>query len=70
MSEHPEVYLLDRDQWLAINRALADASLGLQLPHDPSGVEKRPERIRRIQAAQVVLSDIYRAAKTRGNANA
>ena len=62
--QHPEIYTLTRDEWLAIDQALAGAALAMALPCKNIANQQRVERRIRVRKAQNILGASYeRAAK-------
>ena len=59
MTEHPENYVMSRAEWLAVNRALAGATLAMRFPRDPIQQKQSQERLNRVLAAAMILSNIY-----------
>ena len=59
--KHPETYILSREEWLDINRALAGAAL--QLNFVVAKGEEKIDRLERVRNAQDILSASYKAAK-------
>lgn len=65
MPDHPETYTLTREEWSAINRALAGAALGASLPRSNAANVRSRDRLACIREAQDILSAAYDRAAGR-----
>lgn len=61
MANHPEDYVMSREEWLEINSVLAGCCLSLQR-HDSRERTKRNDRLLRVKYAQQIMSEVYQRA--------
>ena len=67
MTDHPDTYVLSRDEWLTIDRVLCDASLALSTAGSKFERTNRKERHQAIRHAQTILSEVYERAAQRND---
>ncbi len=59
---HPDTYTLTRDEWLAVNQALAGAALVIAVPGLDRAAGARLQRRNHVRKAQNILSASYKRA--------
>lgn len=62
MREFAETVTMTREEWLAINRALAGASLGMRNLRNAAEIGRRDESLKRVRGAQDTMSEIHQRA--------
>lgn len=65
--DHPDAYVMSRDEWLEVNRVLARCSLGLRMPGNADAKAKRRDRLQSVEYARTIMSEVYQRAAERGD---
>ncbi len=64
MFDFAENVTMTREEWLAVNRALSGASLGMRNLRNPAELDRRTASLKRVRDAQNIMSEIHQRANS------